>query len=136
VSNYLCGRPIRVEMLPDRSETAFCYEYLLLSITLRDRTCFRATHERRPMNEQTPQILVVDDDPKIRRLLARYLEAGDQLMDLIPGCEGDVPDRSVDMLVGRLRPGRGISATSLLFRTVRGGGYQLAIDVALQDLPS
>ena len=26
------------------------------------------------MSEQTPQILVVDDDPEIRRLLARYVE--------------------------------------------------------------
>ena len=35
---------------------------------------FRAIHERRPMSEQTPQILVVDDDPEIRKLLARYVE--------------------------------------------------------------
>jgi two-component system OmpR family response regulator len=88
------------------------------------------------MNEQTPQILVVDDDPEIRKLLARYLETRDQLMVLARGREGDVPDRSVDILVGRLRPGRSISATSRLFKTVRDGGYQLAIDVALQDLPS
>lgn len=35
---------------------------------------FRSIHERRPMSEQTPQILVVDDDPEIRKLLARYVE--------------------------------------------------------------
>jgi hypothetical protein len=136
VSNYLCGRTIRVKMLPVRPETAFCYEYLLPSITLRDRTCFTATHERRPMSEQTPQILVVDDDPEIRKLFARYLETRDQLIDLTRGRDGDVPDRSVDILVGRLRSRRGTSATSRLFKTVRDGGYQLAVHVALQDLPS
>jgi hypothetical protein len=82
------------------------------------------------MSEQTPQIPVVDDDPEIRKLLARHIETRDQLMDLTQGREGGVPDRSVDILVGRT------SATSRLFKTVRDGGYQLAADVALQDLPS
>jgi hypothetical protein len=97
---------------------------------------FPATHERRPMSEQTPQIRVVDDDPEIRKLLARYLEARDQLMDLTRGREGDVPDRSIDILVGRLRRKLGTSGTSRLFKTVRNGGYQLAVEVAVQDLPS
>jgi hypothetical protein len=136
VSNYLCGRLVHVKMLPDRPETAFCYEYLLPSITLRDRTCFTATHERRPMSEQTPQVVVVDNDSEIRKLLAHHLESRDPLMDLTRGREGNVPGRSVDFLVGRLRPRRGTSATSRLFKTVRDGGYQLAVDVALQDLPS
>jgi two-component system OmpR family response regulator len=88
------------------------------------------------MSEQTPQILVVDDDPGIRKLLARYLEARDQLMDLTRGREGDVPDRSVDILVSRLRRKLDTSGTPRLFKTVRNGGYQLAVEVALRDLPS
>ena len=73
------------------------------------------------MSEKTPQILVVDDDPEIRKLLARYLETRDQLIDLTRGREGDVHDRSVDILVGRLRSRRGTSATSRLLKTVRDG---------------
>jgi two-component system, OmpR family, response regulator len=88
------------------------------------------------MSEQTPQILAVDDDPEIQKLLAPHLETRDQLMDLTRGREGDVPDRSVDIVVGPLRPRRGTTATSRLFKTVRDGGYQLAVDAALQDLPS
>jgi len=88
------------------------------------------------MSEQTPQILVVDDDPEIRKLLARYRKARDQLMDLARDREGDVPDRSIDILVGRLRRKLGTSGTSRPFKTVRNGGYQLAVEVTLQDLPS
>jgi len=88
------------------------------------------------MSEQTPQILVVDYDPEIRKLLARYLEARDQLVDLTLGREGDVPDRSIDILVGRLRHKLGTSGTSRLFKTVRNGGHQLTVEVSLQDLPS
>ena len=73
---------------------------------------------------------------EIRKLLARHLELRDQLIDLTRGREGDVPDRSADILVGRLRSRRGTSTTSRLFKTVRDGGYRLAADVALQDLPS
>jgi two-component system OmpR family response regulator len=88
------------------------------------------------MSEQTPQIVVVDDDPEIRKPRARHIETRDQPMDLTRGREGDVPDRSADILVGRLRSRRGTSATSRLFKTVRAGGYRLAVDAALQDLPS
>lgn len=88
------------------------------------------------MSEQTPQILVVDDDPEIRKLLARYLEARNQLVHLTRGREADVPDRSIDVLVSRLRRKLGTSGTSRLFKTVRNGGYQFAVEVALQDLPS
>jgi two-component system phosphate regulon response regulator OmpR len=57
----------------------------------------------------------------------------DQLLDLTRGREGDVLDRSIDVLVSRLRRKLGESGASSLFKTVRNGGYQLAAQVELQD---
>lgn len=49
----------------------------------------------------------------------------DQLLDLTRGREGDATDRSIDVLVSRLR--RKLSSCGLphVFKTVRNGGYQI-----------
>ena len=57
----------------------------------------------------------------------------DQLLDLTRGRECDVLDRSVDVLVSRLRRKLGDGGVSHLFKTVRNGGYQLAVKVDVQD---
>jgi two-component system phosphate regulon response regulator OmpR len=57
----------------------------------------------------------------------------DQLLDLTRGRMGDVFDRSIDVLISRLRRKLGDRTTSTLFKTVRNGGYQFAARVDLQD---
>jgi DNA-binding response OmpR family regulator len=57
----------------------------------------------------------------------------DQLLDLTRGRSGDVFDRSIDVLVSRLRRKLGDGASSPLLKTVRNGGYQLAARVDLED---
>jgi two-component system, OmpR family, response regulator len=56
----------------------------------------------------------------------------DQLLDLTRGREADPLDRSIDVLVSRLRRKLADGAPEL-FKTVRNGGYQLAAKVELQD---
>jgi len=62
------------------------------------------------------------------RILSR-----DQLLDLTRGRDGDVLDRSIDVLVSRLRRKLGDAGNRQLFKTVRNGGYQLAVKVDVQD---
>jgi two-component system, OmpR family, response regulator len=57
----------------------------------------------------------------------------DQLLDLTRGYNGDGFDRSIDVLVSRLRRKLADSGASQLFKTVRNGGYQLAVKVDIQD---
>ena len=57
----------------------------------------------------------------------------DQLLDLTRGRSGEVFDRSIDVLVSRLRRKLGDGASAPLFKTVRNGGYQLAARVDFQD---
>jgi two-component system phosphate regulon response regulator OmpR len=72
-------------------------------------------------------------------LLQAFLErpgrvlSRDQLLDLTRGREGDVLDRSIDVLVSRLR--RKLGDTTL-FKTVRNGGYQLVVRVDTEDGPN
>jgi two-component system phosphate regulon response regulator OmpR len=58
----------------------------------------------------------------------------DQLLDLTRGRDGDVLDRSIDVLVSRLRRKLGDSGASQLFKTVRNGGYQLAAKVDIDNV--
>lgn len=58
----------------------------------------------------------------------------DQLLDLTHGREGDVLDRSIDVLVSRLRRKLGEGRGAALFKTVRNGGYQLVVNVHVQDV--
>ncbi|MDE5458299.1 response regulator [Bradyrhizobium sp. CSA112] len=60
----------------------------------------------------------------------------DQLLDLTRGRDGDVFDRSIDVLVSRLRRKLDSSGTTRLLKTVRNGGYQFAVKVELRDFPS
>lgn len=55
----------------------------------------------------------------------------EQLLDLTRGREGDVFDRSIDVLVSRLR--RKLGDQTQLFKTVRNGGYQLAVKVNVEE---
>jgi len=57
----------------------------------------------------------------------------DQLLDITRGREGDVLDRSIDVLVSRLRRKLGEGGMSHLFKTVRNGGYQFTVKVDVQD---
>jgi two-component system OmpR family response regulator len=73
-------------------------------------------------------------------LLKTFLErpgrvlSRDQLLDLTRGRDGDVLDRSIDVLVSRLR--RKLADGGMLFKTVRNGGYQLAVKVEVEDAAS
>lgn len=60
----------------------------------------------------------------------------DQLLDLTHGRDGDVLDRSIDVLISRLRRKMDNAGTTRLFKTVRNGGYQLAAKVDRQEFPS
>lgn len=60
----------------------------------------------------------------------------DQLIELTHGRDGDVFDRSIDVLISRLRRKLDAKGGARLFKTVRNGGYQLVVKVVVQDLPS
>jgi two-component system phosphate regulon response regulator OmpR len=60
----------------------------------------------------------------------------DQLLDLTQGRDGDVLDRSIDVLISRLRRKLDTSGMTHLFKTVRNGGYQMVVKVDLQEAPS
>jgi DNA-binding response OmpR family regulator len=53
----------------------------------------------------------------------------DQLLDLTRGRDGDVLDRSIDVLISRLRRKLSDGGATQIFKTVRNGGYQLAAKV-------
>ena len=61
------------------------------------------------------------------RILSR-----DQLLDLTHTGASDVLDRSIDVLVSRLRRKIGDQAEGALFKTIRNGGYQLAVPVVVE----
>ncbi|MFY8032203.1 MAG: response regulator [Devosia sp.] len=58
----------------------------------------------------------------------------DQLLDLTQGREAGPFDRSIDVLMSRLRKKLGAATQdAVLFKTVRNGGYQLAVPVERED---
>jgi len=57
----------------------------------------------------------------------------DQLLDLTKGRDGDVLDRSIDVLISRLRRKLSVGGRAHPFKTVRNGGYQLAAKVIHLD---
>ncbi len=61
------------------------------------------------------------------RLLSR-----DQLLDLTNGRTRDPLDRSIDVLMSRLRRKLGESDAEPIFKTVRNGGYQLTVPVRVR----
>ena len=72
-------------------------------------------------------------------LLLAFLERSgrvlsrDQLLDLIHGRDGDVLDRSIDVLISRLRRKLSGGGATQAIKTVRNGGYQLAAKVTHVD---
>lgn len=64
------------------------------------------------------------------RLLSR-----DQLLDLTQGRSRDPMDRSIDVLMSRLRRKLDEDDAQPIFKTVRNGGYQLTVPVRTQSLP-
>ena len=74
-------------------------------------------------------LLVFLDRPG--RVLSR-----EQLLDLTHGGDGDVLDRSIDVLVSRLRRKLGEATGGQLLKTVRNGGYQFAATVSVESSPS
>jgi two-component system phosphate regulon response regulator OmpR len=65
------------------------------------------------------------------RVLAR-----DQLLDLTRGRDEDVLDRSIDVLMSRLRRKLADRGAPQVFKTVRNGGYQFAAKVIVSDRPT
>lgn len=59
----------------------------------------------------------------------------DQLLDLTQGRSADPFDRSIDVLMSRLRRKLGDGGRFQLFKTVRNGGYQLAARVESEAAP-
>ena len=57
----------------------------------------------------------------------------EQLLDLTRGRDGNALDRSIDVLMSRLRRKLSDGGASQLFKTVRNGGYQLAAKVEVAD---
>ncbi|MGE0022134.1 MAG: response regulator [Hyphomicrobium sp.] len=57
----------------------------------------------------------------------------DQLLDLTRGSDGDVLDRSIDVLISRLRRKLSDAGASQIFKTVRNGGYQFTANVRVLD---
>lgn len=57
----------------------------------------------------------------------------DQLLDLTRGGGGEVLDRSIDVLISRLRRKLSAGGAVDIFKTVRNGGYQLAAKVSVPD---
>lgn len=57
----------------------------------------------------------------------------DQLLDLTRGRDGDVLDRSIDVLVSRLRRKLAGGGAAPILKTVRNGGYQLIAKVSVLD---
>lgn len=72
-------------------------------------------------------------------LLATFLNrpgrvlSRDQLLDLTRGSDGDVLDRSIDVLMSRLRRKLSEAGASQIFKTVRNGGYQFTAKVRIPD---
>lgn len=60
---------------------------------------------------------------------AGKLLSRDQLLDLTQGRDRDPLDRSIDVLMSRLRKKLGDCEQRPLFKTVRNGGYQLTVPV-------
>jgi two-component system OmpR family response regulator len=58
----------------------------------------------------------------------------DQLLELTHSRNGQVNDRSIDVLISRLRRKLDPSRAARLFKTVRNGGYQLAAKVDVEDV--
>lgn len=57
----------------------------------------------------------------------------DQLLDLTRGGGSEVLDRSIDVLISRLRRKLLAGGTVPIFKTVRNGGYQLAVKVSVPE---
>ena len=65
------------------------------------------------------------------RMLSR-----DQLLDITQGRNAAAFDRSIDVLMSRLRRKLGDSGNFQMFKTLRNGGYQLAVEVESGEAPS
>ena len=112
----------------------------------------RPTHGARVLHfagwrlDTTARHLVSEDDTIVSlsgaeyRMLCVFLEhpqrvlSRDQLMELTQGREAEVFDRSIDLLVSRLRQRLGDNAREpRIIKTVRSEGYVLASDVTASD---
>lgn len=60
----------------------------------------------------------------------------EQLLDLTRRGDGDVLDRSIDVLVSRLRRKLSKDGAIQIFKAIRNGGYQLAAKVSAVDRPT
>lgn len=119
----------------------------------------RAGHEEQAAPEtRTYSFAAFEVDPQLRRVMRRdgvevhltgaefdlltafldrpgRLLSRDQLLDLTQGRSRDPLDRSIDVLMSRLRRKLGESDADPIFKTVRNGGYQLTVPVRTQASP-
>ena len=65
------------------------------------------------------------------RMLSR-----DQLLDITQGRNAAAFDRSIDVLMSRLRRKLGDAGSFQMFKTLRNGGYQLAVEVEAGEVPT
>ncbi|MGO4566049.1 response regulator [Rhizobium sp. 2YAF20] len=89
---------------------------------------------RRLMGEDGKAILLTGAEfDLLRAFLERSgrLLSRDHLLDLTQGRDRDPADRSIDVLMSRLRRKLGETAEAPIFRTIRNGGYQLVVPVAI-----
>lgn len=72
-------------------------------------------------------------------LLLAFLErpgrvlSRDQLLDFTQSRDGDAFDRSIDVMVSRLRLKLGDRGTREIFKTIRNGGYQFAVPITIAE---
>lgn len=118
----------------------------------------RSSHEEQAAPEtKTYSFAEFEVDPQLRRVLRRngaavdltgaefdllnaFLErpgrllSRDQLLDLTQGRSRDPLDRSIDVLMSRLRRKLGENDANPIFKTVRNGGYQFTVQVRTRTI--
>lgn len=91
------------------------------------------THKQHLISRDNLAILLSSAEYRLLQVLVTHpnrVLSRDQLLDLTQGRDGGPFDRSIDVLIGRLRKRLGDDARNpRLIKTVRGSGYLLAVKV-------
>ena len=99
------------------------YEFSGFSVDLNARQVINPAKQEVPLTGAEFELLKVMLE-RPGRVLSR-----EQLLDLTQGKDTNPFDRSIDVLMSRLRRKLGESANTVLFKTIRNGGYQLVAKV-------
>ncbi|MEI2384340.1 response regulator transcription factor [Breoghania sp. JC706] len=119
----------RINQDSEPAEPVRSYRLLDLVVEPEMRQVRRDTGDRIDLTGAEFDLLKVFLD-RPGRLLSR-----DQLLDITQGRSLEPGDRSIDVLMSRLRRKLGEGQRDALFRTVRNGGYQLVVPVASEKMP-